>query len=223
MSELSLELVETLGEIATAAVILGLIVEYVPPFFSHFRVPWYERPRLSRMLLHVIGPVLVVGGVVSELAFHHISTGIQDGRDIEQKSTIIEMQKIIAPRFIGEAQRSLLVDTLREFPGQKIILVSYALDIEAANFGEQFTRAFIEAETPFDDLRMSTAPFRSITAGMRVTGTNDDFLAALTNLLKAFGFQASNDEPNIDNALMFGNPTAPVSARIFIGVKPLAR
>jgi hypothetical protein len=105
--DFSLEFVESLGELATFAVIVGLAIEYIPPFLAHFRKQWYERPRLRTALLHVVGPLLVIGGITCELSFHHISTGIQNERDVEQKQTIATITEKAAHLAIEAAELQL--------------------------------------------------------------------------------------------------------------------
>ena len=90
---LDLESIELLAELATATVIVGLALEYTPAVIAYLKKPWFDRPRLRNALFHMIGPVFVIGGIASELSFHHISTGIQNVRDVEQRREIATISK----------------------------------------------------------------------------------------------------------------------------------
>lgn len=111
------DFIESLAEISTALVIVGLTIEYVLPVLGHFRKPCYERPPTYKIAIHVLGPVLVTGGIAGELAFHHEANEFQKNVIAEQRRQIIALETRLAPRGIKPDERSRIVVELSEFKG----------------------------------------------------------------------------------------------------------
>jgi hypothetical protein len=114
------DLLETLAELCTLLVIIGLVLEYMVPVFSYFKKPWYERERIWPSIVHSIGPILVVAGIAGELLFHHQTNKLQ-------RDTIIDLTARIAPREISSERQSKIIASLTNLPKP-----SFAFAIEPA-------------------------------------------------------------------------------------------
>ena len=96
-------------DVATSAVVMGLIGEYWADFRSGlFSILNREFRNALRLLLHVIFPILVVGGVAGELWVQFRVSALEDEWEIAQ-----------LPRDIDATQPARIVSKIGSFGGTK--------------------------------------------------------------------------------------------------------
>lgn len=204
---------ELLAEIATAFVVLGLVFEYVLPVFDHFKKPWYERPRAFKSLFHIAGPILVIGGIVGELTFHHASNKLQN-------ETIIELQKRIAQRELTADQikrlRSALAATPASVP-HNVVFVYLMGDQESAYFTYEIGRYFFVPNWHID-LEVRSYPV-ILAWGIKIWGPDNPTTRAVKAAFTAAKIPFATDGLPEGGFQSFGHAPMPGDTDIFIGPK----
>jgi hypothetical protein len=137
------------------------------------------------------------------------------------KAANLSLQAQIQPRNLNPTQAEQIVTAARRHAGEHIMLLSYSMDFEAARLGEEFARLFRANNIPLDDRRMSISALGSISAGLRVSGTDAGFATEIISALNNGLAAVIEGPPPMSTGITVGDPNAPAPVKIFIGVKPL--
>jgi hypothetical protein len=124
--EASLANINLVLDFAIGSIVLGLVLEYAPEF-------WSKLSRITPKWLEKVGEILVIAGVASELALHIRSGQIEDSiKSVQRKALAelhdratkaeLELAKIKLPRSLTSEQQVFVVARLKPFSGQEYAL-----------------------------------------------------------------------------------------------------
>jgi hypothetical protein len=142
----------------------------------------------------------------------------------EERLERLKLEATVAPRNLSLAEQRTIASVLSRFAGRKVRIRSYALDVEAAVFGQQIMNCLQGANIPFDDHRMSESSLGAVATGVRVTGQDGAFVTAILKALSSLGRVAVSPEapPQGAAGMSMGDDGTAAAATIFVGVKPIA-
>lgn len=135
----------------------------------------------------------------------------------------LKLEGQIASRYLNANQQRDLTAALMQFRGMDVSVSSYALDADAAIFGDQLLEIIKNAGLTPVDRRMSEGALGSIALGVHVAGTNPALVRVLIDCLNSFGIQTLSGEPPPSSGMSLGGQGASYSSKIFVGVKPLPK
>lgn len=135
----------------------------------------------------------------------------------------VKLEASIAPRRLSSAAVSDLKTLFSKFPMRQIAISSYELDAEAAVLGQQIIDATNGSEVAVRDMRMSEGALGSINFGIFITGDDASLVSALSKIFVSSGLTVWNIKPTPTTGISLGGQDAPAAAKIFIGVKPIAK
>lgn len=148
-----------------------------------------------------------------------------------ERTEQLRLRAIVAPRSLSIEQQRQIVDVCRKFKGHRASVVSYGMDAEAFELGDQIIRSLQTAlgNDRVQDSRATLVVTGGFAVGLGVSGPNSerDLVLALGSEFRSFGLLGSNT-PTRPFGSMFGGggtgPTFPAGTTfvtIMIGVKPL--
>ena len=140
----------------------------------------------------------------------------------EDRLARVKIEERIAPRRLTIEQQASLSAFFKTFPGRTVRIASYELDVDGAMLGAQVLRAARDAGLSAEDRRMSQGALGGMIVGISVTGTDAAMVSAVISLFDAMALHPSPADPPPTGGASFGGQGVPFSAKIFIGLKPLA-
>jgi hypothetical protein len=172
------------------------------------------------------GVGLVLAGCVVSALSTVLLLVFDEGISRAQNTTIIALDKAIAPRRLSSDNITALRDAVVPFRGSPISIWSYGLDTEGRLFAAQIKSVLDIAQiAPIDRIGAmvsSTTP----RIGIVISGTDEKLIVALLKALRPFSAKrvspsspGSYSQTGAD--IVFGELNTPVAAEIFVGIKPL--
>jgi hypothetical protein len=135
----------------------------------------------------------------------------------------LKLEALVAPRRLTADEKRTIAAGLISFSGRRVRIKSYALDTESAVLGQQIIEIFAAVHIGVDDRRMSDGSLGSIATGVRITGDDGLFVAALLRAFSNLGhLVVSPEAPPPATGLALGDDGTDVQANIFVGVKPIS-
>lgn len=135
----------------------------------------------------------------------------------------LRLEQKVSPRRLTPEIQTEITDILSPFASSRIIVKSYALDVESAVLGTQIIQTLEEARIGVVNNLLSQSSLGSVGLGVRVTGKNTKLVETLLKALSSIANLAVSPEPIPKGTGMYtgaGNE-AEMDAIIFVGAKPL--
>jgi hypothetical protein len=212
------------------AVFIGVVGESIHEFTGWVtRYSWWKTNggKLSALIMVVsLGAELITTVKANNISGQIIAflndRAANIGKEAEElRASNLALWKQIQPRLLDVDQGHELVAIARRHPSEQIAITSYALDVEAAIFGEQLVRLFRAENVSLTDRRLSVSAFGNLALGIRVAGTDAQFAAEIRNAFRSFGFAGIGDRPPPPlTGITIGSPDFSEPVNIFIGAKP---
>jgi anti-sigma28 factor (negative regulator of flagellin synthesis) len=143
----------------------------------------------------------------------------------------IRLERQIAPRRLSVDQQRRIADSLRQFVGHRVLVTSYALDVESAILGQQIIsvlRSVLGNQSVLDN-RASVSVAGGFDLGLHIRSAEPserDFVAALDDAFRAIGGLTTfvnRPRPRL-GAMMSGGgaafPRGTVFVEMVVGPKP---
>jgi len=146
-----------------------------------------------------------------------------DRKTEEERLERLKLEAKIAPRRLNADQQHAITAALKPFSGRKVMVKSYAQDVEAAILGKQIIESLKFANIEVSDNTLSVSSFRSIALAVHVTGNDETLVATLLDALSSVGNLYVTPEPPPATAgiAMGGGNESAMAAVIFVGSKPI--
>ena len=143
----------------------------------------------------------------------------------EERLERLTLEAKIAPRRLSADQRRAIAAALKSFSGRKVMVKSYAQDVEAAILGKQIIESLKFANIDVSDNTLSVGSLGSIALAVHVTGNDETLVATLLNTLSSIGELLVTPEPTpAASGMSLGGPDeSAMAAIIFVGAKPIAQ
>lgn len=180
------------------------------------------------------GPILVLIGVIIEPIFTLGLFVYDESISRAQKAEIArlevantQLEAQIQPRRLTPEQQKAISNGLAPFSGHNVTVRSFSFDTDGIILAQQIQNA-LKPWIPVTNSIGSIVPIgnTSLTQGVSVTGSNSEFISALTTVLRDKGHLVVNNDPPMygRGTMAFGAISSPSSeALIFVGVKPLPK
>ena len=206
---------------------MGMSAELAEKVFS-----WANGFLLAALVVGVIATYGIV--VSSSIKETYLKRGIADANaraaEATQKAEEADLARLnleakIAPRRLNADQQRVIAEALKPFSGSKVMVKSYALDVEAAILGKQIIESLESANIQVSDHTLSLSSFGSIALAVHVTGNDETLVAALLDALSSIGNLLVTPEPRpaTTGMSMGGGDESAMAAVIFVGAKPITQ
>ncbi len=206
---------------------MGMSAELAEKVFS-----WANWFLLTALIVGVIATYGIV--VSSSVKETYLKRGIADANaraaEATQKAEEADLARLnleakIAPRRLNADQQRMIAEALKPFSGSKVMVKSYALDVEAAILGKQIIESLKFANINVFDKTLSISAFGSIALAVHVTGNDKPLVAALLSTLSSVGKFLVTPEPPppVTGMTVGGQDESAMAATIFVGAKPIAQ
>jgi len=229
LSSLSKSVVSTIlhvGEVAllvtSMIVVIGLVGEA--------RKSWVAWHHVFAMLVIVgVAGELISDGLIftssdrlqtiQETEISHLNRGTEE---LRTKNLVLEAQ--VAPRRLTDDEENEIASFLRSLTGRKVIIASYAFDIDGTVLADQikdtlFGRRILSVVNQIGAHIPAHAP---IIQGINVSGNDPQLVSALKEALRSLGkleLDPSLTAPGQE--LLDFNPVPDAGATIFVGARPI--
>lgn len=144
---------------------------------------------------------------------------ILEGERIER----LHLEEKVLPRRLTTEMQEKLAIILSPFRASKILVKSYALDVESAVLGTQIIKTLESANIKVVDNLLSQLSADSVGLGVRVTGKNKELVGHLLKSLSSVCNLTVSQEPiprGVGIYTGIGNESE-MDAIIFVGAKPI--
>lgn len=143
----------------------------------------------------------------------------------EERLERLKLEAKIAPRRLNTDQQRAIAAALKSFSGRKVMVKSYAQDVEAAILGKQIIESLKSANIDVSDNILSVSALGSIALAVRVTGNDKALVATLLDILSSVGKLLVTPEPPpaVTGMSVGGRDESAMAAIIFVGAKPIAQ
>jgi len=170
---------------------------------------------------------LAIEFAAHRLAKPHVKA-LDDAKNLKVAKLEVErarLETLITPRSLTLDQQITLIEALRPFEGQKIIVGSPATDGEPIWLADQIITAITAAKLGAVDQRGNIGTARGFSFGLHIGGPNVELIEAVRKALAASGQEVTVNSV-WSNALLT-MPNAPLNAgaaaAIFVGTKPIPK
>ncbi len=207
----------------------------------------FEVCALKKLLLHTLGPILVVVGIAGDFVFGARTFILENRQELGAEQTIaslknatsaneretaqlrhdnLDLLALIQPRELTDDQQKAIGDVLKLFSGKFVLIRTYSYDQEAMRLAELIT-----ASLKFGKVEVQFSPtafpgLLNLPIGIWVTGTNKSFVTSLKNALNIEGKLALTDpkwKAQMSAGTFVGSiMPKPPDAEIFVGAKPFS-
>jgi hypothetical protein len=223
-------------DLSISLVVLGLILEYAPKFWTRF-VSGVSHHRIEK-----IGELLVLLGVAGELALHIRSGQLEDKIKAAQRDKIIALEHKLAARSLSDGQSAMIVSRLSKAVPQDVGQIAYvflgtndeefalAIDLSDNVFSKlgwtwknwPTQPGMLEMTTHFPgrDKKVGWVPL----SGVQVQAFDpklEKVVATLVAGLRDAGIESVRTEPKADAELQSTNPQ--MTIMVVIGMRPTLR
>lgn len=204
----------------------------------------FEVCALKKILLHGLGPILVVVGIAGEVIFEGRTIILENGQGLVAEQTIaslknatsdneretaqlrhdnLELLALIQPRELSVDQQKAIGNALRRFSGKSVFLRTYSFDQESMRLSTLLRAALTSGGI---DVQFAPTPSPLILpVGINVTGSDESFVDAIKRACKSEGKLDLTDPKWKPTQVVGGvfvgaySPKA-ISVDIFVGAKP---
>ncbi len=141
----------------------------------------------------------------------------------EERLERLKLEAKIAPRRLNADQQRAITTALKSFSGRKVMIKSYALDVEAAILGKQIIKALTSTNIDVSDNILSVSSLGSIALAVHVTGNDEPLVAKLLDVLSSIGnlLVTPDPVPAATGMSTGGGNESAMAAVIFVGPKPI--
>jgi hypothetical protein len=206
----------------------------------------FEVCALQKLLLHALGPILVVVGIAGDFVFGARTFILENRQELGAEQTIaslknatsaneretaqlrhdnLELLALIQPRELTVEQQKAIGQALRRFSGKSVFLRTYSFDQESMRLS-----ALLNAALKSGGIDVQFAPTPSpliLPVGINVTGSDKSFVDAIKHALSSGGKLDLTDPKwkptQVVGGIFVGaySPKA-ISVDIFVGAKPFS-
>ncbi len=143
----------------------------------------------------------------------------------EERLERLKLEAKIAPRRLNADQQRAIAAALKSFAGRKVMVKSYAQDVEAAILGKQIIESLKSANIDVSDKILSVSSLGSIALAVHVTGNDEPLVASLLDALSSVGnlLVAPEPPPGAPGISTGGGNESAMAAVIFVGAKPITQ
>ena len=137
----------------------------------------------------------------------------------------LKLEALIAPRSLSQEHQREIANSLLQFSGLRVRVVSYVHDMEGALLAKQIAASFGLAGFVVLEQISTVGQTGQVGTGVAVEGVNKPLIAALVNALGSIGQldvgESSGFIPGVAPGHQSAFPGAPIAAHIMIAAKPI--